>query len=197
MRGKSVDTVARERGLSAKYLGSLVKLLSSTEPSPLLDGLRSRWRAAKPADAASLAADVAPWQKVLWKFSSVGHIGKVGGPKAWMEPVNPLSTKQEVHLKLAAPTNGNDFVIYLVANDAGDGNANDFVVWQQPRLVVPGRPNLLLRDVRDFTRELTARRDKVFASTAKCLTAAAEVSAARTSLTWQSLPVGMAWTRRC
>ena len=32
---------------------------------------------------------------------------------------------------------------------------NDFVVWQQPRLVIPGRPDLLLRDVREFVRDVT------------------------------------------
>ena len=36
----------------------------------------------------------------------------------------------------------------LVAGDAGDGNEHDFVVWERPRLVAPGRPDLLLRDVR-------------------------------------------------
>ena len=40
--------------------------------------------------------------------------------------------------------------LYLAAGDAGDGPANDLVVWQQPRLVAPGRPDLLLRDVRGF-----------------------------------------------
>ena len=38
-----------------------------------------------PTDAAALVAEIAEWQKALWKFSSVGHIGKVDGPKAWME----------------------------------------------------------------------------------------------------------------
>ena len=174
---KQLPALARQRGLSGKYLAALWDLLNRNEASLLLDPLRARWRAATPADAASLAADIAQWQKVLWKFSSVGHIGKVGGPKAWMEPVNPLSPKQEVRLKLAAPTNGNEVVIYLVASDAGDGNTNDFVLWQQPKLVVPGQPDLFLRDVRDFTREMTARREKIFAATAKCLVAAAELSA--------------------
>ncbi len=179
---KQLQTLARERGLSAKYLAGLWDLLNRNNPSLLLDPVRARWRTATPADVAALAADIAQWQKVLWKFSSVGHIGKVGGPKAWMEPVNPLSPKQEVRLKLAAPTNGNDVVIYLVASDAGDGNANDFVLWQQPRLVVPGQPDLLLRDVRDFSHEMTARREKVFAVTAKCLVAAAELSSTSNQL---------------
>ena len=38
-------------------------------------------------------------------------------------------------------------------------------------------PNLLLRDVRDVTQELTQRRERIFATTAKSLTAAADVSA--------------------
>jgi hypothetical protein len=97
---------AAARGLSAKYLESLWNLLNSDTPSLLLDSVRARWRRAAPSEATALAAEIAQWQKALWKFSSVGHIGKAGGPKAWMEPVNPLATKQEVRLKLAAPTNG-------------------------------------------------------------------------------------------
>ncbi|MBI4604996.1 MAG: DUF1592 domain-containing protein [Planctomycetes bacterium] len=170
--------IAAERGLSAKYLESLWEVLASDGPSLVLDGLRARWHSASVEEAAALAAEVARWQRALWKFSSVGHIGKVGGPKAWMEPVSPLATRQDVRLKLAAPPDGDEVTVYLVASDAGDGNASDFVLWQRPRLIVPGRPELLLRDARDFIREMTARRERVFASTAKCLAAAAEASAA-------------------
>jgi hypothetical protein len=173
-----LGSLAAERGLSVKYLKSLWRVLRSDEPSTLLDTVRARWKAAKPENAAALAAEIAQWQKALWKFSSVGHIGKVGGPKAWMEPVSPLAVKQEVRLKLAAPAAGNEVVLYLVANDAGDGNANDFVVWQEPRLVAPGQPDLLLRDARGFIAERSARRELVFGSTAKCLAAAGEATAA-------------------
>jgi len=173
----ALQQFAAGRGLSARYLESLWQVLNRNEPSLLLDGIRARWRNAKPQDAVALAADIAQWQKALWKFSSVGHIGKVGGPKAWMEPVNPFITKGEVHLKLPAPTNGEPVVVCFVANDAGDGHANDFVVWQQPRLVVPGRPNLLLRDARQFIRAITLRRERFFASTAASLAACAGASA--------------------
>jgi len=172
---KDLQIIARERGLSPKYLAALLNLLNSNEPSLLLDSLRARWRAAAPADAASLAADVAQWQNVLWKFSAVGFLGKAGGPTAWMESVTPLSSKQEVRLPLAAPADGDDVVVYLAASDAGDGNANDFVLWQQPRLVFPGQPDLLLRDVPDFVRETMDRREKILGATAQCLSAAAEV----------------------
>src|SRR5260221_4731196 len=174
-----MHTAARERSLSPKYLASLWDVLNATEPSLFLDSLRARWREATPADAAKLAAEVAEWQKALWKFSSVGHIGKAGGPKAWMEPVSPLTTKQEVRLKIPASSTNKEVTLYLVAGDAGDGTEGDFVVWQQPRLVAPGRPNLLLRDVRDVTRELTERRERMFATTAQSLAAAAEAGAAQ------------------
>ena len=174
----TLEGLARERGLSPKYLATLWQSLSGTEPSLLLGPLRARWRSAKPEEAAGLAAEIIPWQKALWKFSSVGHIGKTGGPKAWLEPVNPLTTKQEVRLKLPASPDGRTVTVYLQASDAGDGNEQDFVVWEQPRLVAPGRPNLLLRDVRALGRELTQRRARVFASAAQCLSAAAEASAA-------------------
>jgi hypothetical protein len=166
--------VARERGLSAKYLGLLVGALSSKEPSLLLDGVRARWRTAKPPDAAALTTEIERWQKALWKFSSVGHIGKVGGPMAWMEPVTPLTSSQEVRLKLPASMDGKDVTVYLVATDAGDGSDHDFVVWEQPRLIAPGRPDLMLRDVREASRQLAQRREQVFGTAANCLNAAAE-----------------------
>ena len=40
-----------------------------------------------------------------------------------------------------------EVVLSLVVTDAGDGNENDFVVWQEPRLVLPGRPEIYLRDI--------------------------------------------------
>ena len=169
-----VEGVAKERGLSPKYLTALMSLLQGTRPSPLLDGLRARWRTAKPADIEGMAEEITLWQNLLWKFSSVGHIGKVDGPKAWMEPVNPVVAQQEFRMKLAAPANGNEVVVYLAAHDAGDGQAGDYVVWQTPQLVIPGRPPVLLRDLRAFIDELNLRRQRIFAATAQALVAAAD-----------------------
>ena len=67
---KSIEAVARERGLSPKYLGALWNLLTAeadqADPTGgaalLLDPLRARWKAAQPEDAVALAADVARWQ---------------------------------------------------------------------------------------------------------------------------------------
>ncbi|MDB6155282.1 MAG: cytochrome [Chthoniobacteraceae bacterium] len=180
--GKTIEVAASEHGLNAKYFGALIKTFSGNEPSLLLDGIRARWRVAKPSESSALAIEIVQWQKALWKFSSVGHIGKTGGPKAWMEPVNPLVSRQEVRLKIPASQDGKDVTLYLMASDAGDGSANDRAVWERPRLVAPGRPDLLLRDVRDVTRELGSRRKLIFESAARCLNAAAEAEADATDV---------------
>ena len=78
-----------------------------------MDGLRARWRAAKPGDEAALANEIAQWQSALWRFTSVGHIGKLNGPKAWVEPVSPLTARQEIKLKMPASAAGKEVVLYL------------------------------------------------------------------------------------
>ena len=162
--GQPVDRT----GLSPKYLGMLGKALRGTMPSPLLQPLRHR------TDIAAIADEIEQWQQTLWKFSSVGHIGKVDGPKAWMEPVSPVASQQQFRLKLAAPVQGNPIKVYLAAHDAGDGTAGDAVIWKDPRLTFPGRPPIRLRDVRALVGALTLRRQEVFANTAAKLNAEAE-----------------------
>lgn len=179
---KSIETVARERGLNAKYLGILWQALHDKKPSLLLDTIREHWRAAKPEQAEALAAEVGLWQKGLWRFSSVGHIGKVGGPTAWQEPVTPLASRQDMRMKLQAAPDQKEITIYLAAGDAGDGNEHDYVVWERPRLIAPGRPDLLLRDVRAIYGQLLARRERLTNSVAKCLAAAAEAAASEQPL---------------
>ena len=141
-------------------------------PSLLLEPLRGRWRRAQPGDAGALAAEIGRWQQALWSFKSVGHM------KAWQVPVSPVATTTDVRLKIPPPAAGESEVrLYLAAGDAGDGNEHDFAVWQRPRIVAPGRPDLSLRDVREVSRELAETRGRVFASAAKCLSAAAEAAA--------------------
>ncbi len=155
-------------GLSPKYLGILRRALTSPTSSPLLQPLQRR------TDVAALADEIEQWQQTLWKFSSVGHIGKVDGPKAWMEPVSPIASRQEFRQKLPAPKQGNQIKMYLAAHDAGDGSAGDTVIWKEPRLTFPGRPSIRLRDVRALVGALTLRRQEVFATTAAKLNAEAE-----------------------
>ena len=175
---KSIAEIARAQGLNAKYLGILWKSLHDSKPSLVLDPLRAQWKSAQPGDAPALTKSIAQWQQTLWRFTQVGHIGKRDGPKAWQLPVTPLVSSREVRMKLPAPSAGRDVTLYLAASDAGDGNVNDFALWENPRLVAPGRPDVPLRDVRSAMIALATHREKVFSSAARCLAAAEEFSAA-------------------
>ena len=75
-----------------------------------------------------------------------------------MEAVDPIVDHQEFHLKLTPTAGSNEVTIYLAANNAGDGTKGDFVLWREPRLVIPGRPPVLLRDAPALIDSLTSRR---------------------------------------
>ena len=146
---KTIEAVATERRLNAKYLGLLWSKLTADEPSMLLDDLRSRWRNATPKDAEVLVTHVATWQQGLWWFNPVGLLGRKGYRSRWMEAASPLLPRHEMRLAIPAPAEGKEpteFVVSLVAGDAGDGNEHDYVVWTQPRMVAEGKPDEVFHD---------------------------------------------------
>jgi hypothetical protein len=171
--GQTVDAIARREKLSPKYLAMIVRLLTGPSTSPLVDSLRRKWRT---GDVPAMIAEIEEWQQTLWKFSSVGHIGKLDGPKAWMEPVSPVVAKQEFRTKLVAPPGSGEVKLYLVADDAGDGAAADAVIWQEPRIAIAGRAPVPLRDVRGMVAALSKQREVIVADTAAALQAAAGLS---------------------
>ena len=191
--GDAVAAVARERGLGPKYLATLWAALSvpdggsaggaasAREPSTILESLRARWKTATPGDAAALAASVAGWQNAVWKFNNVGAIGRQfgrpDGPPSWMEAVTPLVDRQEIRVKLAVPEGKDSITIRLAAGDAGDGRDQDVAVWENPRLVAPGRADLPLRLVRNLVATLATQRQRLSATAPECLAAAAEAAA--------------------
>lgn len=171
---KSLSDVAREHNLNEKYLTILWKSLNDSQPSLVLDMVRAHWQAANPDDAPALVAAIAQWQQTLWRFTTIGHIGKRDGPTAWQVPVQPLATRQEIRTKLPEPQDGENITLFLAASDASDGNEHDFAVWENPRFVAPGQPDLLLRDVRTAVHVLTKHREQVLAASGACLNAAAQ-----------------------
>ncbi len=172
---KTTAGVAAERKLSAKYLTLLWEMLSSADPSPILASPLVAWKTVKPTDADALTRHIVGWQSAVWKFSPVGHIGKVGGPKAWLEPVDPLTARHDLRWKVP-PTDAAEVTFHLVASDAAEGS---YAVWGQPRFVSPGRPDLLLKDVQALAAERTARRTETLALTAKYLATVDEAIAAK------------------
>jgi hypothetical protein len=160
-------------GLNTKYLETLRKAFTETKPSLVLDALRAKYCGGK-----LTAEDIGAWQQSLWRFASVGHIGKKNGPVAWQEPVTPLVAQHEMRVKLAAPKDGSDVVLYLAAGDAGDITVDDTVLWENARLVAPGRADLPLREVRSVVQRIEKRRNEVIANVTKCLAAAHEAQVA-------------------
>jgi hypothetical protein len=175
---KTIDAVAKERSLNAKYLGSVWQALTSKAESSslLLNELRRKWIAAKAEDAPKLMADIAAAQEVLFKYNSIGHIGREGRPKVWLEGVTPIATNRAINLKLPQGTT-EDTSIFLIASDAGDGNEHDHVVWENPRLTIGNGPDIALRDLAGLKKRITQLQKEALAKTADYLAAVAEVEA--------------------
>ncbi|MFT5300197.1 MAG: hypothetical protein ACI814_000971, partial [Mariniblastus sp.] len=181
---KTIEIVARERGLNARYLGTLWKALSHDSPerpSFLMDPIRESWRESKQHDAASLTAEIARAQKTLWKFNSVGHIGREGGPKSWMQAVSPITSSHEFRVKLPDAQRRSEIVVYLNASDLGDGNQQDFVVWQRPRIEFKAsnagvaHPPILLRDIQSLSAQVKQTIASESARTRQYLAAVAKL----------------------
>ncbi|MGP0069400.1 MAG: DUF1592 domain-containing protein [Isosphaeraceae bacterium] len=169
-----IRDLAAKRGLSPRYLGIVWDLLNSRGPADgrggLVNDLRTRWHTARSGDVPAMAGAIRQWQASLWRFKSVSY----SFDGTWQLPVDPLSGSQALRHKIPAAPQSGEVVLYLAAGDAGDGRDGDIVVWRQPRLETPGRPPLLLRDVRPLGRYLAARRREILAATSRYLVAAAE-----------------------
>lgn len=179
---KSLAEVALAHSLNEKYLTTLWKALNDKQPSLVLDMVRAQWRDASPDDTPALVATIVQWQQTLWRFTTIGHIGKRDGPAAWQVPVEPLAVRQEIRAKLPAPQDGKNITLYLATSDASDGNDHDIAVWENPRFVAAGQPDLLLRDVRQAVATLTAHRELVLNSASVCLEAAADAGTSADSM---------------
>lgn len=158
---KSLAEIAKIGNGSARYLGVLAKQLGlkiadsgeelskrtereeMASSSPLVKGLRSQWTLARGEPSSEdVSSWVGKWQQQLWKFSAVGHIGKLNGPKAWQEPVNPLTRQLSIRHKPNAQT---DF-LWMELFDAGDGQDGDHVQLVSPRFIRSGESDLPLVD---------------------------------------------------
>ncbi len=177
-----LSIVSTSTGLNEKYLRLLWQMLGtdteSPEVSPLLSSIRRAFDESASEDASQVVDGITAWQKSLWRFTSVGHIGKLNGPTAWQEAATPLVPKQELRLPLALPRDGDDVVVYLEVTDAADGNEGDVAVWENLRLVAPGQPDLSIREMRSYLSRMAKRKELVISSAVECLAAAASAQAA-------------------
>jgi hypothetical protein len=181
----AVAAVAGARGLSPVYLRILHDALATPAAVPAgtpLDELRAQWPTATPADVPRLAERVGQWQGALWRFNKVGqigrHLGRPDGPATWLEARSPLVPRQEFRVALASPGEAQAetaaLTVHLDCGSAGDGPEGDVVVWENPRLVAPGRPDVPLRHVRALAALLADWRARLATTAPACLAAADE-----------------------
>ena len=172
---EALAQVARRHNLSPKYLRKLWTALNDTGPSFLLDPIRRQWRSDHP-NVEAMADEIREWQGVLWRFASIGHIGKVNGPKSWQIPVAPIAEKQD--LSLALPKSDRDTItLYLVTGDAGDGAKNDVAIWENARIEFEGRPTVELRDLEEAHERIDELMPRELARTHEYLDAIAKAYA--------------------
>ena len=133
---KTVEQVAQELGLNARYLGALWTSMNGDTASIFLDPIRADWRKALPADVPVLAASIKAWQASLWRFGAIGHIGKVNGPKGWQLPVDPVVAREDFRVAIPA---GDSPKVYLTSANLHSDRAS--LVWSKARVVVKGKPD--------------------------------------------------------
>ncbi|MFP6765296.1 MAG: DUF1592 domain-containing protein [Planctomycetaceae bacterium] len=176
---KTVAQIAQERHLSPKYLATLWTRLSTpqSQSSPVVDRIQAQWQQSTPADGARLVAMIGEQQKILFQFNTIGHIGRKGKPKIWMEPVTPMAARRDFSLKLPDEATS-DVPVFLVAGDAGDSNSADYVVWQNPRLVQENGPDILLRDIAGLRKRMRQVQREALSRTTAYLAAVSEYATA-------------------
>lgn len=187
----TVGSVAAKRSLNAKYLDILWRTLSPPQGQPLeasllLDQLRAEWRKATPADVGKLVALIEAQQKVLFRYNPIGHIGKDGKSKVWMDVVSPTVARRDIQVPMPNQETG-DVSIFLTASDAGDGFDGDFVVWQNPRLTIANGPDILLRDLAGLKQLLTQVQQEALSRTTDYLAAISELEMVEAGITEESL----------
>ena len=136
---KTVEQVAQELGLNARYLGALWTSMNGDTASIFLDPIRADWRKALPADVPVLAASIKAWQASLWRFGAIGHIGKVNGPKGWQLPVDPVVAREDFRVAIPA---GDSPKVYLTSANLHSDRAS--LVWSKARVVIKGKPDAAL-----------------------------------------------------
>jgi hypothetical protein len=166
--------VAARRQLSAKYLKVLWEALNGREASYPMEGIRELWRGSKQGDEAKLADAVKGWQRSLWRFHTIGHIGKRKGPKSWQEAVTPIAEERELRLKIPADLQG-DAVLSLITQDARDGGDGDAVRWEKPQLLRGKLPPIPLQQVAVFDAKVTELLEKEASRTTEYLGALGEL----------------------
>ncbi len=174
----SLAGLASNLKLSPKYLQLVSSLLNAEPPSNnfIFERVQRLWRDRNSDYTSQIIQEISHWQNVLWKFSTVGHIGKVNGPKAWQEAIDPIVHDQELRFAVPDQEPSENITVYLNVQAPVDGSKVKVAI-ERPRLVKSGRPDVMLRDLEHAAEQLESSRETLKQHTQACLNAANELLA--------------------
>lgn len=174
----TIVAAAQADGLNARYLQTLWAALNDPGANPLIGSLSEAWEKSGPEDAPMLAGRVGAWQQALSRLQTVGHM------RPWVVAQDPILSRLEIRQKLTVTPQTDVTSVWLdVSGEAGRSG----VIWERPRLNIPGRGEVPLRDLRALCGSLTAMRSRVLGSAQACLAAADEVLAADAAMNLEAL----------
>ncbi len=159
--------LAEEHKLNSKYMAVLWSVLDKPQSTALLARIQNRFATLPRAELPQLINEIAAWQNALTRFQSVGHM------KPWLAEAEPLVERQDLRVKCEPTDERGQIVMQLAAGSAGD-SANDYLLWQQPRLVLAGRTDIDLRDLPLVAQHFASRQAEVLSLAHKSLRAAAQ-----------------------
>lgn len=160
---QAIAKYATQAGLSPKYLNKLWTMLHHHDTSPLFELLRKAFQKAENSqvDIDELTLLAFRWQESLWQFHSVGHVGKANGPKMWMEAVDPIQFQKDFRISVELDNDGRPLPFYLSATSVLKDKSASRVMWENPRLSMPGLPEIPINRLDDFVKKRTKRLEAI------------------------------------
>ncbi len=165
-RQKSTEDVAREKGLSPKYLALLWLALHQDDAAYPLDRLQSIWRSENYSAVDQYLSEVTSWSERLWEFPRIGSYGSSHRQVAR----DPKLAESDAIAIMAEPEAGqNEVTLHLRARQL-TGRPQS-VVWNNPRFVANGRADLMLHDYHSWGSRFEIDYQALFAQTTRYLEA--------------------------
>jgi hypothetical protein len=171
----TLEAVAAQEKLNAKYLQILWRALNDQQPSYPLDRLRSRWRQASVKDVDALLAEIATWQGALWRFVPIGSY-RYGNTIRQLANNPALAETQTLRVPIKPAPGQSEVVLYLSARTLPSSGDGRYAVWHRPRFEGGKKAPLLLRDYAQYGELFEVDYRALFAETPTYLAAAVEAA---------------------
>ncbi|MCA9205705.1 MAG: DUF1587 domain-containing protein, partial [Planctomycetales bacterium] len=129
------DELARREQLSPRYLAELWRALHAADATFPLNRIQSRWQQTTPDNVDSLAAEIAAWQKPLWRFVPIGSY-RYGATVRQVAQEPTVVAQQPLRFEIKPEPGEQAVTLHLVAHDysgatSGDAAMKANVVWHR------------------------------------------------------------------